>query len=275
MATAHALYRGSVVALWRYPVKSMIGEELNDSDVTECGLLGDRAYALVDAETGMVVSAKDPRKWGNMFDFRAAFVAPPRDPGSLPPARITFPDGAQVTTDQADVDRRLSASLGRPVRLAASVPDAPILEEYWPEHEWLPNPDQVFEVAMPSGTFFDSAVVHLITTATLDRLRDLTPKSRFEVRRFRPNLVIKVSDGAEGFVEDEWIGRTLSLGGEVQLRITQPCPRCVMTTLSQGDLPKDPAILRAAVQHNQGNVGVYASVVRGGRVLRGDEVVCS
>ncbi|MGE5756642.1 MAG: MOSC domain-containing protein [Planctomycetaceae bacterium] len=275
MATTHAVHRGSVVALWRYPVKSMIGEELNASDVTERGLLGDRAYALVDAETGMVVSAKNPRKWGNMFDFRAAFVAPPRDPGSLPPARITFPDGAQVTTDQADVDRRLSASMGRPVRLAASVPDAPILEGYWPEHEWLPNPDQVFEVAMPSGTFFDLAVVHLITTATLDRLRDLAPKSRFEVRRFRPNLVIKVSDGAEGFVEDEWIGRTLSLGGEVQLRITQPCPRSVMTPLSQGDLPKDPAILRAAVQHNQGYVGVYASVLRGGRVLRGDEVVCS
>src|SRR5512135_462793 len=176
MATAHAVHRGSVVALWRYPVKSMIGEELNASDVTERGLLGDRAYALVDAETGMVVSAKNPRKWGNMFDFRAAFVAPPRDPGSLPPARITFPDGAQVTTDQADVDRRLSASMGRPVRLAASVPDAPILEGYWPEHEWLPNPDQVFEVAMPSGTFFDLAVVHLITTATLERLRDLAPE---------------------------------------------------------------------------------------------------
>jgi hypothetical protein len=245
----------------------MMGEELNASDVTERGLLGERAYALVDADTGKMVSAKNTRKWGNLFDFRAAFVAPPRDPGSLPPARIIFPDGAQVTTDQTDLDRRLSEEC-RPASAARGLgcPMPPILEGYWPEHEWLPNPDQVFEVAMPPGTFFDLAVVHLITTATLDLLRTLAPQSRFEVRRFRPNLVIKISDQAEGFVENDWIGRTLSLGSVVQLCFTQPCPHCVMTTLSQGDLPKDPGILRAAVQLSQGYVGVYASVLRGGRV---------
>ncbi len=125
---------------------------------------------------------------------------------------------------------------------------------------------------MPSGTFFDLAPVHLVTTATINRLRELAPQSRFEVRRFRPNLVVESPTGASGFVENDWIGRTLAIGDEVRLNITGPCPRCVMTTLAQGDLPKDPGILRAAVLHNQGNVGVYASVVRGGRIKRGDPV---
>jgi uncharacterized protein YcbX len=69
---------GAVVSLWRYPVKSMMGEELNASDVTDRGLLGDRSLALVDTETGKVVSAKNPKKWSPMFDFRAAFSEPPQ-----------------------------------------------------------------------------------------------------------------------------------------------------------------------------------------------------
>src|SRR4051794_38228423 len=88
-----------VVAIWRYPVKSMMGEELNATEVTERGLLGDRAFALVDEETGKVASAKTPRRWPGLFDFRAAYVEPPSAAGSLPPARITAPDGESLTTD--------------------------------------------------------------------------------------------------------------------------------------------------------------------------------
>src|SRR5262249_51629553 len=121
------------------------------------------------------------------------------------------------------------------------------------------------------GTFFDCATVHLVTTATLDHLRGMSPASRFEVPRFRPNFVIELTDGSDGFVENGWVGRTLTLGG-VQLRIDGPCPRCVMTTLSQGSLPKDPGVLRTAVQENRGHAGVYASVIRGGRIRRGDSV---
>jgi uncharacterized protein YcbX len=131
--------------------------------------------------------------------------------------------------------------------------------------------DEVFDFNLPPGTFFDCAAVHLVTTATLDRLRALNPASRFEVPRFRPNLVIEAAEGSGGFVENGWVGRTLALG-DVRLRIDEPCPRCVMTTLSQGSLPKDPAVLRTAVQANAGNVGVYASVVGVGRIRRGDGV---
>src|SRR5438876_10990165 len=109
---------GSVVALWRYPVKSMMGEELNSTEVTQRGLLGDRAFALVDAETGKVASAKNPRRWPTLFDFRAAFVEPPAEGRPLPPVRITLPDGEALTTDGADAEARLTAAVGRPVRLA-------------------------------------------------------------------------------------------------------------------------------------------------------------
>jgi uncharacterized protein YcbX len=126
---------------------------------------------------------------------------------------------------------------------------------------------------MSPGTFFDSAVVHLLTTSTIDRLRELYPQGRFEVRRFRPNIVV-AADGA-GFVENEWIGRTVEIGDTVQLAITAPCSRCVMITLPQGDLPKDSGILRAAAQYNEVNVGVYAAVISGGTIRRGDTVVLS
>jgi uncharacterized protein YcbX len=138
--------------------------------------------------------------------------------------------------------------------------------------EGLDYRDTVTDFALPEGTFFDCAVVHVLTTATLERLRELYPQGRFEVRRFRPNIVVATAEGQEDFVENAWIGRTLALGDAVRLSITGPCPRCVMTTLAQGDLPKDPGILRTAAQHNQVNVGVYASVLQGGTLRRGDPV---
>jgi MOSC domain-containing protein len=130
---------GRVVAIWRYPVKSMLGEELNATEVTERGLLGDRALALIDAETGKVASAKSPRRWPHLFDFRAAYVEPPLDPRALPAVRITLPDGEALTTDRADADARLSAAVRRPVRLARSAPAGATAEGYWPDHPWLPS----------------------------------------------------------------------------------------------------------------------------------------
>jgi uncharacterized protein YcbX len=260
---------GTIASLWRYPVKSMMGEELNASLVTERGLLGDRAFALVDQETGKVVSAKEPRKWARMFEFRSAYVETPAGNG-LPPLRITLPDGTTLTSDLPNLNQILSRELGREVALAASAPEAPSLEEYWPDIEGLAFREVVTDEAMPPGTFFDLAVVHVLTTATIDRLRELYPDGRFEVRRFRPNVVVTTEE--RGFVENDWIGRSLAVGDEVRLDVTGPCPRCVMTTLPQYDLPKDPGILRAAAKHNEANVGVYASVARGGAVRRGDPV---
>lgn len=263
---------GSVVSLWRYPVKSMMGEELNAADVTERGLLGDRAYALMDPVTGKVASAKNPRKWGKLFDFRADYIAPPRFGEQMPPVRVTLPDSTTVTSAQRDLYDILSKVLGREVTLGTLAPKAPSLEEYWPDMEGLVHRETITDEAMPPETFFDVAVIHVLTTATLERLRELYPQGRFEARRFRPNVVVEVPSGETDFVEDAWIGHTLIIGDDVCLSITGSCPRCVMTTLPQGDLPRDLGILRTAAQHNQVNVGVYAAVLRGGTIHHGDPV---
>ncbi len=263
---------GSVVSIWRYPVKSMIGEELNASHVTERGLLGDRTRALVEQTTGKVASAKNPRKWGRLFDFRASFVDPPKSGEPLPGIRISLPDGRSVMADRPGTDETLSEALGARVRLMAPTLEKPTYEEYWPDIEGRANGDKVTDESMPAMTFFDGAPVHLLTTATTDRLRELYPEGRFEARRFRPNLVVEPSPHVKDFVEDGWVGRTLRVGEEVRLKVSRPCGRCVMTTLAQGDLPSDMGVLRTAAHYNKARVGVYASVERGGGIRRGDPV---
>ncbi len=261
----------SVAAIHRYPVKSMMGESLNASAVGPMGLAGDRRYALGDPATGKVVSAKNPGKWPALFAFRAAFATPAADGRVL----ITLPDGRVVPSDDPDLPAALSAALGRGVTFLSASPEGAQLEEFWPDMAELPHRGVVTDENLPPGTFFDCATLHLLTTATLDHLRGLHPAGRFEPRRFRPNLIVATPPGQAGFVENAWVGRELSIGPDVRLKVTGPCPRCVMTTLPQDDLPRDPAVLRTAAQHNGAHVGVYATVVRGGTVRRGDAVVAA
>src|SRR5947209_13713188 len=263
---------GAVVSIWRYPIKSMMGEELNATEVTERGLLGDRAYALIESSDGKVATAKNPRKWPRLFDFRATFIEPARAAAKIPPVRIALPDGTTVTWDQGDLNQILSKALKREVTLRAAQGGTVNAEEYWPDMDGLDHRDTVTDFTLPEGTFFDCAMVHLLATATLDRLRELYPQGRFEVRRFRPNIVVQLASDEKGFAENSWVGHTLAIGTAVRLNIIGPCGRCVMTTLAQGDLPRDPGILRTAAQQNHVNVGVYAAVERVGTIRRGDPV---
>ena len=276
---------GSIVALWRYPVKSMMGEELNAAEVTKRGLLGDRVYALVDSSDGKIASAKNPRKWPHLFDFSATLADAQTIGVKAPPVQIRLPDGAIASSDQSDVDQLLTKALNRSVTLAAitydyshaaqpASPDLPnaAAEEYWPDIEGLDFRNTVTDFSLPEGTFFDCATVHLLTTSTLDRLRALYPQGSIDVRRFRPNIVVETATGSRDFTENAWVNHVLAIGDAVRLSIDGPCPRCVMTTLPQGDLPQDVGILRTAAKHNRANVGVYASVLQAGKVRRGDSV---
>jgi uncharacterized protein YcbX len=255
----------SVAALWRYPVKSMQGEELNATEVTGHGLLGDRRFAVVDPATGKVAGAKNPVKWPGFFQFRASYVSPPRSGAELPPVRMTLPDGTSVTSDEADMPKVLSEAFGREVAFSGTT-GAARAEDYQVDTE------EVIDFDLPPGTFFDCARVHLVTTATLDKLRELYPAGRFEPRRFRPNIIVATGPGISGFVENDWVGRDVAIGDSVRLRVFQATGRCVMTTLPQFDLPRDRGILRTAVRHNDAAVGVYADVLSGGTVRRGDRV---
>jgi uncharacterized protein YcbX len=285
MASSAEQTLGTVGALWRYPVKSMLGEELDIAEVTERGVLGDRGYACVDLFSGRVASAKHPRKWARLFECRAAYVEPPRLNQPLPPVGITLPNGTFVTSDQSGLTEELSATLGRDVILLATPPPDASLEEYWPDIEGMPYREVVTEQALGGdtmpGLFYDGAVIHLLATATLARLQAAYPAGRFAAERFRPNIVVQSADDDAGFTESAWLDCALAIGDDVRLEVIAPCVRCVMTTLAQGDLPADPGILRAIARHNRVNLGgygalpcagVYASVVQGGAVRRGDVV---
>lgn len=264
---------GKVVSLWRYPVKSMLGEELNSSYITERGLVGDRVYAVIDRQTSKVASAKNPRKWGKLFDFRSLFIDQPQVVENIPPVRITLPDGSNISSDQNDIDSSLSKVFDREVSLIkASSFEKPSYEEYWPDIDGLAQRKKVTDEAMPSKTFFDIAVIHLLTT-TINRLRELYPEGRFEVRRFRPNIVIDSESGEKNdFIENSWVGKKITIGEDIVITVTGPCTRCVMISLPQGDLPQDLGILRTVARYNQVNVGVYASVHHGGTIHRGDPI---
>jgi uncharacterized protein len=272
----------TVATLWRYPVKSMMGEELNGAEITAGGLLGDRAYALVDVETGKVISAKNPKKWPNFFIYRAAFTSPLTN-GSLPPVWINLPDGSVIRSDQGDVNEKLSSALGHKVELKTQSPQDAKLEQFWPEYEGEANEVSNEAVAgdAPQGTFFDYSPLHLLTTSSIAAMQQHYPEGRFEVRRFRPNIMID-SAGQDGFVENDWVGKVVKLGSSLRLQITDPCPRCVMPTLAQGDLPQDNGIFKNGIAKNKPmvpfagkelpSVGVYARVLTPGWVKRGDGV---
>ena len=275
---------GKVASLWRYPVKSMQGEELSESELSQHGLLGDRVYALIDVAEGKAASAKNPVKWPTLFDCKALFSEQPKKGAAPPAVKITLHDGSTTSSPARDCHQILSNALKRTVILAVAdrgwmsgvhtaLPPTwtGMAEQYWPDVDGLDRRDTVTDFTLPRGTFFDGATVHLITLATLITLHRVYPKGRFEPQRFRPNILVATPEDVQGFVEQSWIGKTVRIG-EVQLAITGSTGRCVMTTLAQGDLPKDNGILRTAVQQNEGNVGVYAQVVQGGTVKRGDRV---
>ena len=276
---------GSVASVRRYPVKSMIGEELPLAHVREEGLFGDRSYAIVDTTDGKTATAKNPRKWPTMFTCKATYMKRVDGEDQVPPVQMTLPNGVTVTSDQPDLDQILSQELKREVRLVvvaqgkvkgvqASLPTSWTgqSDEYWPDIDGRDHRDTTTEFTLPTGTFFDAASIHLLTTATLSQLHEHYPSGNFAIQRFRPNIVVESLEETKGFAEHSWIGYTVAIGDDVRLAITEPCGRCVMTTLPQGNLPKDPGILRTTIQYNDGKVGVYARVIRGGTIRPGDRV---
>lgn len=272
---------GSVREIWRYPVKSMRGESLREARVGSRGIARDRSYALLDTQTGKIASAKHPRLWGWLLHCQARIAD---EDGTIV---IALPDGRELLMGQDDLDEALSRLANRPVRLIQTPPEMLEIERYWPDVDGLALRDMVTSGAIgqgaPPGTFFDYAPLHVLTTTTLAHLHALYSAGQVDARRFRPNLVIEVPPESRGFVENEWVGRTLQVGDSVRLRITDPVPRCVVPTLAQGVLTEDIGILRAVAQHNRPPVpalngarlpclGVYATVEREG-MIQVDNVV--
>lgn len=271
---------GIVKELFRYPIKSMLGERLERLAVGPHGAIGDRAWALRERASGAVVSAK---KFARMFECRAHYEAPPDDTGTAP-VRIELPGGRTLHAADAEAAAELSALLGCEVAIERAQPgsharagidpgtifgDVPI-ENVMPQLSRATMPDTF---ALMSGSFFDSAAIHVLASGTLAHLQTLVGDgAQIDPRRFRPNIVVDTGNGAQGFVEDEWAERTLEVGGKLKIVALRPALRCVMTTHRQQELARDLRIIRAAAQFHRATVGVFASIGAPGEVSLGDPV---
>jgi uncharacterized protein YcbX len=272
-----------VAALWRYPVKSTLGEQVESVEVTAAGLDGDRRFGLVERDSAVVASAKRPQRWKRLLQLRSEVAAP----GVV---RLHFPDGRQLLSTDDDVDKLLSEFLGADVTLSSEAAPGAVLERSVPDEVLDRGVDAdaaftMLDVAAgaPPGTFFDFSPAQLVTTASLDRAGSLHPAGRIDAVRYRPNIVIETSAELEGFVENAWVGHHLRLGDDVVLDVLVPSPRCAIPTLAHGDLPPDPDALRVPLRHNHIVVplegfgsapclGAHAAVLTGGRLTVGAEV---
>lgn len=264
-----------IATVRRYPVKSMLGEQLAEVAVEFGGLGGDRSLALIDTDTGLVATAKHPRLWRELLKFSAAVEDQ---------VIIFMPGGGRVHADDPGIDSTLSAALGRSVRLTSERPRGAAVERPAPEdvleHGVAAEvPAATLEIAQgsPGTSFVDHSPVHFITTATLREVET-------EFVRYRPNLVIETPAGTPAFIENTWIGRDLLVGTPTEgalLRVTLPTPRCAVPTLEHGTLPRAPHAVRALLNVNRVDVpgfgvlpcgGAYAEILRPGTVHTGDAV---
>jgi uncharacterized protein len=270
--------------IWRYPVKSMIGERLDVAVLTELGVLGDRGWAPRDEVRGGIRGAK---KIASLMRLAARYLEEPTAASPVPHVEIDLGNGTTVRSDDIEVHDRVSAALDHQVTLFPRRPSddldhyrrgGPDTDDFLEElrtifgregDEPLPDlskmPPVIFEYESPPGTYFDAFPVLVVTRQSLASIDA-------DVRRFRPNLVIDAPAEDSPFPEFEWVGRRIRVG-EVELAVETECPRCVMVTRSFADLDEDRTVLRRIVREANQNFGVYASVKTAGVVRVGDAVV--
>lgn len=247
---------GTVAACWRYPVKSFQGFTADRLEVDPSGVGGDRLHALIDTEGGQLLSAK------RLSALLQGFATD---------ERITFPDGEVLRFDDPAIDEVLSTWLGRSVHLAGL--DEAGQRSY--EMTFDPPDDEAeyYEIPAPAGAFLDLAPVHVVTLATLAGCAAARPDLDWDVRRFRPNLVLDVDLPAFG--EQAWVGRQVAVG-DVVLSVDSPTVRCAMPLRAQpGGIEREPGLFQAMSELNEAfpnHLGLYCSVAEPGTVATGDPV---
>lgn len=280
---------GTVSAIYRYPVKSLGGEQITTTPVGANGVAGDRGWVVRDESTGRFGSAK---RIPALFTMSARYIFEPEE-GVVPPAEITLPDGWKVRSDNPSAAGRVGEALGREVTLWPTHP-AEDEDFYRTPANTSPDPraearvilglegDEPFPAGLstlpgetrkfmaPLGTYFDAYPIHLVTTSALATISSAVSESSSDVRRFRPNFVVETGD-AGGYPELEWAGKRIRVGGCV-LEAVARTVRCSMVTLPQPRLERDTSLMRHLVRETGQDFGLYLRVLEPGPVAAGDRV---
>jgi uncharacterized protein len=289
--------RLEITELWRYPVKSMRGESLSSVEVTAGGIAFDRGWALRDEKARTIRGAKF---LGELMQCSARYL-PDRmtDNGRVPHACITLPNGMEINTDDARIHAQLSGVVGREVTIWPLQPETD--EDHY-RINTLETGDIMSEVrkmmalkddepldlsqfppnlvrklttfVVPPGTYFDALPINILTEASLRHLQTLLPDSKLDIRRFRPNIVVRDDEGTSDLLEEQWLGKNLQIGG-VDISVVMRCPRCVMVTRQQDDLPDDKSIMRTLVRDLGQCISVYGLIQMGGWLQVGQPILVS
>lgn len=251
---------GTVAEIWRHPVKSMQGEQLDEVVLGEWGVPGDRRWAVIDEASGTAMSAK---RYPALLEARASW--------SSTSVVVTLPDGAREVAGSPSLDSALSEWLGRAVHLEEAAEEGG--RRYESNIDAEDDASEVVTLPSPPGTFLDLAAVHLLSDASMAAMAAIEPAGDWRTARFRPTILMAASVSAgSGFVEEAFIGTLLTVGG-AGIMPFMPTIRCAMPGRAQPGMPKAPEVLRAINRHHMGNLGVYAAVALAGRVAVGDLVV--
>jgi len=242
----------------RYPVKSLQGEVVPTAEIEQDGLRGDRRWGILDEATGKVLTGRRAPQ----LLFAAAALAP----DGLPV--ITLPTGETCHGPGVGTDTALSSWLEKPVRLVGSVGAPAGQAEYFADA--TDDASEAIGWTMPDNRFVDASPLLVLTTASLRTAAALHPRGDWNVRRFRPNLLLDVA--GDGWIEDDWCDRATLRVGPVELRPEQPCVRCTMVTRPQPDLDADADIFRTLARHHLGHFGAWTAVATRGSVGIDDEV---
>ena len=245
-----------VAGIWRYPVKSMQGEPLEAADVETDGLRFDRSFGIRSVTTGRILTG---RRRPELLLASARMVDGEPE--------ISLPDGSTRRGVGPAADGILSRWLDEPVELVAAAEGPAAAAEFFADA--TDDTSSAIEWTMPAGRFVDAQPVLLVTEATLETGARLYPEGDWNVRRFRPNLLVAGTD--QGWAEDSWLDRTVTLG-DAAIIPRAPCQRCTMVTRPQPQLTRDLDIYRTLLRSHGGTLGVWSAIVTPGKVRLHDPV---
>lgn len=285
---------GTIKEIWRYPVKGMAGESIESCHIDQHGLKGDRQFAVRDVKRNEIQSCKFRP---NLLSCIAAYSADNAENIAPSSVSLNFPDGQVFNSDMAaEINQKISELLGHESTLETLRPDRD--NDFYKRfkaknHNWLQELKDTFTrepgeslpdfsdlsqdfidyVTLP-GTFFLVSPCHIITTSTMSHFKKNHPESDWDIRRFRPNIVIETAEGISGLVEQAWLGKTLHIDN-ASIKCTDTAPRCGAVTRKQQTFGSDKSMLRTIVKEAEQNLGIYGDISTQALINVGTDVYLS